>query len=227
MKKFKFIGLGGAINVAQGGNSCFLKEKDNLFIIDVSEGATKKLLDVGAFEGINNIYIAITHTHCDHVAGLGVLIWYANAFLNIKPNIIYNDNGYKKHLHELLKVTGVEDKHYEFIHEKDLNFSFCVNMQPTTHAEYLQCFGIMFEDKDGKYYYTGDSNDYKYVRKLAKDDSVKTIYCEVATDTFDVHIKYDDIKDLDKDKLVLMHFNTVELCKRVKKDGFKVGTLAK
>ena len=221
MEKLNFIGIGGAINIEMGGNSCYIKDNDNLLIVDVCEEATKKLLNAGAFEGISNIYIAITHTHYDHVAGLGVLIWYSNIYLNIKPQIIYNDDSYKQTLNDLLRITGVDEKLYTFVHEKDLSLSFSINMRPTTHSPMLQCFGIMFEDKDGKYYYTGDTSDYMYVRELSADPTVKTIYSEVATETYDVHIKYDDIKDLDKDKLVLMHFDTVDLYNRVREDGFK------
>lgn len=32
-------------------------------------------------------------------------------------------------------------------------------MQRTTHTPKLQCFGIIFQDKLGKCYYTGDTND--------------------------------------------------------------------
>ena len=95
-------------------------------------------------------------------------------------------------------------------------------MQPTTHTPKLHCFGIMFEDKDGKYYYTGDTNDIGYIRKICEDNSVKKIYTEVATETYDVHIKYDDIVNLDREKLVLMHFDTIELYNKAQKDGFEI-----
>lgn len=225
MKKLNFIGIGGATNIELGGNCCYIKDKDNILIIDVCEEATKKLMDKGAFKGIKNIYIAITHTHYDHVAGLGVLIWYSNFYLNIIPQIIYNDNKYKQTLKDLLKITGVDEKYFTFINETYLKLSFTVNMKPTIHSPNLQCFGIMFEDKDGKYYYTGDTKDFQHVRKLSIDPSIKKIYSEVATETYDVHIKYDDIKDLDKNKLVLMHFDTVDLYKRVIKDGFKTASI--
>ena len=99
---------------------------------------------------------------------------------------------------ELLRITGVDDKFFKFIDERTLNFSFEINMQPTPHSPNLQCFGIMFKDKFGKYYYTGDTKDIAYIRKLCNDETVKTIYTEVAEETYDVHIKYDDIIDLDK-----------------------------
>ena len=225
MEKLNFVGIGGALAIELGGNCCFIKNNDNLLIIDACEDATKKLLAAGAFDNVKNIYIAITHTHYDHIAGLGVLIWYSSFNLNIVPQIIYNDEKYKETISELLKITGVNDKLFSFVLEDTLNFDFSINMQPTTHSPSLQCFGILFEDEFGKYYYTGDTNDIDYVRKLANDSSVKTIYCEVSEETYDVHIKYDDILDLDKGKLVLMHFNTSSLYERAKQDGFSVAKL--
>ncbi len=225
MEKLNFIGIGGATNIELGGNCCFLKNKGSLLIVDACEEATKKLIEVDAFKDIKNIYIVITHTHYDHVAGLGVLIWYSNFYLNIIPQIIYNDDEYKFTLSRLLRITGVDEKLFAFVDESLLNFDFSINMKPTTHAPNLQCFGIMFEDSEGKYYYTGDTNDFNYVRELSKDASVKTIYSEVATETYGVHIKYDDIKDLDKDKLILMHFDTMDLYKKVISDGFKTASI--
>ena len=227
MEKLKFIGIGAATTIELGGNCCYIKENDNLLVIDACEEAAKKLLDVGAFKDIKNIYIILTHTHYDHVAGLGVLIWYSNFYLNITPQIVYNDEAYKQTLCELLRITGVDDKFFKFIREESLNFDFQVNMQPTPHAPTLQCFGIMFEDKIGKYYYTGDTRDIDYIRKLSNDDKVKTIYTEIAEETYDVHIKYDDIIDLDKDKLVLMHFDTFRLYERAIKDGFNIAQIEK
>ena len=223
MEKLKFIGVGGATNIEFGGNGAFVKDNKNLIIIDAPEEATKKLNDAKAFDNISNIYIIITHSHYDHIAGLGVLIWYSNFYLKIKPNIIYSKNRFKRNLNKLLKITGVHDNLFSFIKDNDVNLSFKVNILPTTHSQDLDCFGIMFTDNTGKYYYTGDTNDISFVRKLSDDKEVKKIYCEVATQTYDVHIKYDDIKDLNKEKFVLMHFDKIELYNKAKKDGFNVG----
>ena len=223
MKKLKFIGIGGATNVKLGGNCAYLKEGNNLLVIDMCEGATERLEKAEVFKDVKNIYVAVTHTHFDHVAGLGVFIWYCNFNLNLKPKIIYSNFKYKFHIKKLLKLTGVDRKYVEFI--KDSTFkieNLTLNMQPTSHTPKLQCFGIMFEDNDGKYYYTGDTNDIDYIKKLCKDKTVKRIYTEVSPETYDVHIKYDDIANLDKEKLVLMHFGTVELYDKACNDGFEV-----
>jgi len=226
MKGLEFIGIGGATNVELGGNCCYLKDGENLLVIDMCEAATERLKELNVFEGIENIYVAITHTHFDHVAGLGVFIWYCNFNLNISPKIIYSKIKYKSHIKKLLKLTGVDRKYVEFI--KDSSFKIndlTLTMQSTSHTSNLQSFGIMFEDKDGKYYYTGDTNDIDYIKKLCKDQSVKRIYTEVAPERYDVHIKYDDIVGLDKEKLVLMHFGTAELYKKATEDGFEVASI--
>lgn len=226
MKKFNFLGVGGATNIKLGGNSCYYKEKDNLIIIDTCESATEKLLNNNAFNKVNNIYIIITHTHYDHVAGLGVLIWYSNFYLNIKPKLVYSDFKYQRHLKKLLKLNGVDLKYIEFIKDTSCNVNnLKFKMLPTNHTKKLQCHGIMFDDGIDKIYYSGDTKDIDFIKKLVEDNSIKIIYTEVATESYDVHIKYDDIKDLNKEKLVLMHFDTCELYKRAKKDGFKVATI--
>lgn len=225
MEKLKFIGIGGATTIELGGNCCYTKDNDNLLIIDVCEDATKKLLNAKAFDNVKNIYIVITHTHYDHVAGLGVLIWYSNFYLNITPQIVYNNETYRKTIINLLSITGVDEKFFKFIDEKSLKFNFSISIQPTPHSPKLQCFGIMFEDKFGKYYYTGDTKDIDYIKKISNDESVKTIYTEVAEETYDVHIKYDDIVSLDKNKLVLMHFDTYRLYEKAIKDGFEIAQM--
>ena len=154
-----------------------------------------------------------------------MLIWYSNFNLNLIPQIICGDEPFRQTLNKLLTITGVERRLYEFVDEKALELDFSVHMQPTPHTSDMQCFGIMFEDKDGKYYYTGDTRDIDYIRRLSNDASVKTIYVEVAEQTFDMHMKYEDIIDLDRNKLVLMHFSTLRLYERAKKDGFKVAQI--
>ena len=226
MKKLNFIGIGGSTNIELGGNCCYLKEEDNLLVIDMCEGATEKLEHVGALKDIKNIYVLITHTHFDHIAGLGVFIWYCNFELNISPKIIYRDNKYLHSLKKLLKLTGVDEKFIKFIKESSFKINdLKLSMQKTTHTPELQCFGIMFQDKMGKYYYTGDTNDINYIKKLCDDKTIKTIYTEVSEETFNAHIKYDDIIDLDKEKLILMHFETIKLYRRAINDGFKVACI--
>lgn len=58
------------------------------------------------------------------------------------------------------------------------------------------------------------------------DPLIKRLYCEVRSKISNEHIYYGDVLDLDKKKLVLMHFNTVDLYRKAIEDGFMVAKLA-
>ncbi len=60
---------------------------------------------------------------------------------------------------------------------------------------------------------------------MCEDKTIKTIYTEIATETYDAHIKYDDIINLEKEKLILMRFDTVELYKKAVSAGFEVACI--
>ena len=223
MKDLQFIGIGGAYALGLGGNCAFLKEGKTLLLFDCCEDATIKLKNAGAFEGTTNIVIALTHTHADHVAGIGTLIWYCNFILNIKPQIITNSPAFKKHLSTLLSCLGVQAKFFDFIKPTQAKVgNIKIEMMPTNHTAILDCFGIMLTDQNGKYYYTGDTKDFDFVKALTQDPTVKKIYCEASWDTYDAHIKYDLLKTIKCEKLTLMHFEDEKLYALAKKDGFNV-----
>jgi len=95
-------------------------------------------------------------------------------------------------------------------------------MLKTTHTPNLECFGIMFTDKFGKYYYTGDTNDFENIKKLVNDEHLKKIYCETSNASYSVHIEYEKLKEIKSDKLILMHFEDIKLYNHAKKDGFNI-----
>ncbi len=221
MEELQFIGIGGATCLDLGGNSCFYKADNKILIIDVCESAAKKLLKINAFDGIKEVFIAITHTHFDHVAGLGTLIWYCNFYLNIKPKVIYSNYKYLRVLSKLLKITGVEAQYFTFVQDKDCNFNgLRLAYVKTLHDPKLLCNGIMFEDEEGKYYYSGDTKDFACIKEIVQNSEVKKVYCEVCTESFNMHIAYSDLLSIKNEKVTPMHFNTVELYNRAKQDGF-------
>ena len=59
------------------------------------------------------------------------------------------------------------------------------------------------------------------VKEKIMDESFVKIYCEVGENS-PVHIEFDELKKLDKDKLVLMHFQSEKLYFKAKKEGFNV-----
>lgn len=221
MKKLNFVGIGGALAVELGGNCAYLKNNGTLFVIDACEDLTLKLKNESIFDGVSQIVIAITHTHADHVAGLGTFLWYSNFVLGLKPKIIINSFKFKRRIDKLMKIIGVSKKYYEFVKDSQvLVDSATVKMIRTRHNDKLECFGIMFEDDAGKYYYSGDTRDFEFIKTLSQDEKVKIIYLEVANESYDAHIEYLKVKELDKSKLILMHFDDVNLYAQAQKDGF-------
>lgn len=228
MKDLKFIGIGGAYALGLGGNCAYLKDDNTLLLIDCCEDATIKLKENNAFKDVKEIVIAITHTHADHCAGLGTLIWYSNFLLNIKPKIISNSQSFELHLRELLKLLGVEEKFFEFVNPLNIMVDNCkIEMIPTTHTSILESFGILFTDNEGKYYYTGDTNDFENIRNLVNNNQIKKIYCEASWKSYNAHIEYEKLKEIKCDKLVLMHFENIDLYNLAIKDGFNVAKINK
>ena len=84
----------------------------------------------------------------------------------------------------------------------------------------LPCFfGIMMTDNDGKYFYSGDTNDFEKIKELSIDPNVKSIYAEVSTYPKS-HLVYSDLKSLKNiDKITLMHFQSLELYNEIKKEN--------
>ena len=227
MIDLKFIGIGGAYALTLGGNCAYLKDKDSLLLIDCCEDAALKLKDRNIFYNIKNITIAITHTHSDHVAGIGTLIWYSNFLLGIKPKIIKNSQSFELHMRKLLQMLGVEDKFFEFIEPSNVNVKECtLEMIPTKHTPILESFGIMFSDSDGKYYYSGDTNDFESIKNLVGDTQIKKVYCEASWESYNAHIAYQNLKNIKCDKLVLMHFEDDKLYKLAQDDGFNVAQIS-
>lgn len=230
MKELSFIGVGGATSISLGGNCCFLKDGQKLLVVDVCEDASLKLKRAGAFCGVGQVTIVLTHLHADHVAGLGVLVWYLNFELNIKPQIIIPSQSFKQALLSLFSLVGVSENLVQWVDAKNVTIDGCrISLKLTTHNPHLECYGIMFKENSGggMVYYTGDTNDVNYVKKLLKSPKVKRVYCEVSQNEYDSHISLNSIKALPKDKLVLMHFENSHVKKEALKLGFKCAEVYK
>ena len=229
MLDLKFIGIGGATCIDLGENSAYLKQGKSLLVIDLSGDVTKKLNDLKVFDGVNDVTVVLTHLHSDHVAGLGVFLWYLNFVKKIKPNFIINSEEFNEELLMLMKLQGINPSLVNFIDQAEFNMnSLKLKMLPTNHAKNLKCFGIMFSDNDGQYYYSGDTRDFDRIRDFYYSDEVKKIYLEVARETYGVHIAYNDIKSLDiknKNKLILMHISDVMLYNQIKDEGYNVAKI--
>ena len=114
----KFIGTGSAFNPKLGNTSAYYKENGNLLLIDCGESVFGRILELNLLEDVENVYIAITHTHGDHVGSLGSLVLYLNIIKGIVPNIIItaedSSEAQENTIKNILTVAGVAEEEYEF-----------------------------------------------------------------------------------------------------------------
>jgi len=157
----KFIGTGSAFNTKLGNTSAYIKENNTLLLLDCGELTFDRILKLNLLSDVNEVHIAITHCHPDHIGSLGSLIFYCHFVKKIKPTFHSADTDFV----ELLKIMGVTDEHCKFnncafdqfaeIKKLNLQLLFVINK----HVKELTTFGILFANlSTGKNaYYSGDS----------------------------------------------------------------------
>ena len=122
---------------------------------------------------------------------------------------------------KILKIVGVDKDKYELVSPQTIDFNFELILWKTQHSSLLECYSIIFNCGKNKILYTSDSNDICFVEKCVNDKDFIKIYCEVGEKS-PVHIEYSDLKKINCEKLVLMHFQNKALYELAKKEGFSV-----
>lgn len=220
-----FIGIGGAFNSELGCNSAYIEENNKILFIDLGLDTFQKIVKYNLVNKNKEVYVLLTHLHGDHVGGLPTFIQYCDAYFNLKVKIINNSETFTSEVIKLLNLTGVKTSIYEFTN-LDIPFSFKLELKRTTHTPLLECYSIIFNKDNKKILYTSDSNDFEYLKEKINDESFVKIYSEVGTSSL-VHMDYNLIKTLNKEKLILMHIESMSLYNQIIKDEYKTPTFLK
>ena len=166
--KLKFIGTGSAFNTKLGNTSAYIKENNTLLLIDCGELTFDRILSLNLLSDVNEVHIAVTHTHPDHVGSLGSFIFYCYFIKKIKPIFHSADNDFIR----LLQYMGVTEEHCKFEHNNaNPNFAIeSLNIRliyiEENHVKELASFGILLVNNPNELhreviYYSGDSCDIK------------------------------------------------------------------
>jgi ribonuclease BN (tRNA processing enzyme) len=161
-----FIGSGSAFNTKFGNNGAFIKEGDILFLIDCGSSTFERLQRFKVLDGVNHIYVLMTHTHPDHVGSLGDLIFYGyynlEHYLGNVPVKVFAP--FDLTIRHLLRDMGVDERYYDLVqfdessgvHFGDFHIQF--ESVPVSHVDNLKSFGYIIRHKNKKCYYSGDCN---------------------------------------------------------------------
>jgi ribonuclease BN (tRNA processing enzyme) len=184
----EFIGSGNAFNTKLDNNCAYIKKGNTLFLIDCGSTIFKKIQKYDILAGVNNIIVLITHTHPDHSASLGDLIFYTYYVLHIKLTCIYPD---KEYMVRFLGFMGVDEKIYnikqlkadDIVYNEDISFK--IETYPEIHVEQLHSYGYIIIVDEKKIYYSGDSNNIDdIILKKFYDNEIDYFYQDTCQNDF-------------------------------------------
>ena len=200
----KFLGIGSAFQTSLYNNCAYFIEDNQLFLIDCGETAFEQLKEQEDFSAIKEIYVVFTHTHSDHIAGLGQLVEHCENALNKKLNIIVpqgKEDTLKEDIKTLLDIFSIPKEKCNFLSRDDITNKFktfqTMEFLKTKHSPELEgkCYSLMFETSEGKVLYTSDSMDTKYIEELINSDFSK-IYTDVTLSIPEVHLDFNVLKEI-------------------------------
>ena len=237
--KLKFIGTGSAFNTKLGNTSAYIKENNTLLLLDCGELTFDRILSLNLLSDVNEVHIAVTHTHPDHIGSLGSFIFYCYFIKKIKPIFHSADNDFIR----LLQYMGVTGEHCKFEHNnanpnfaiKNLNIK--LNFIQNNHVKEIVSFGILLvkyfnELHREVIYYSGDCYDIKDdTINALKTGQIDLLYQDTCKADYDgnVHLSLRRLTELIPEelrgKIFIMHTDEGFDFNEAKELGFNIAEI--
>ena len=218
----KFLGRGSAFTDEH--NSAYFVSEDELILIDCPMSAFSRLNDKN-LALYDRIYVLITHTHGDHVGGVGMLIDLLQFSVKTPITVVAPSREVEADLFYLLtRIEGCNSSWFDLTSAEELDKEWFKCSIPTTHTEELagKCFGYYLNIKGNKVIYTGDTNTILPFEKYLERGAY--LYTEISAYKTSVHLYCSDMVQKIKDyvssgvKVYLMHMDDEKRIEQVMKD---------
>ncbi|MBD5144230.1 MAG: MBL fold metallo-hydrolase [Ruminococcus sp.] len=206
-----FLGRGSAFTNAH--NCAYFVNNNDLILLDCPASAFENIKKLH-LEKFHHIYILVTHTHGDHIGGVGTMLQYAYFVLQNPLTVVAPSRAVLEDLSLLLyQIEGCEKNWFYLITADNLEKSWLMCAIPTQHVEPLKnkCFGYALYVNHHKIIYTGDTATLMpYVPYLQQGT---ILYTECSVFQSNVHLYLPDILPIltaftEKDiQVYLMHLD--------------------
>ncbi|MBR6384726.1 MAG: hypothetical protein IKS03_01170 [Ruminococcus sp.] len=184
-----FFGRGSAF--ADENNSAFFIQDNDLVFIDCPAGTFHKAKKMNLDK---DIYVLVTHTHGDHVSGVGTMLQYVWFAKNKKLTVVAPSDEVEKDLkYQLMHIEGCNEEWFNITSANKLNKKWLVSSVPTKHSDELKgrCFGYHLNVNGKNTVYTGDTRIFEPFENLI--DGNTFLYTEIASIKSGVHLYAPDI----------------------------------
>ena len=207
----RFVGRGSAF--ADEHNCAFFEEDGDLVILDCSMTSFVKLkrMDLSSYK---HVYVLVTHTHGDHISGIGMLVDIIYFIAKIPITVVAPSEAVGKELlYYLTVIEACSEDWFELICSDALNRPWFDCAIATTHTENLagKCFGYSVRVHGNSVIFTGDTATLEPFEKYLTPGAY--LYTEVSAYNSPVHLYCETIHDKIKAlvdegvKVYLMHMD--------------------
>lgn len=189
----KFLGRGSAFTDEH--NSAFFVENNEFVLLDCSMTTFRALNDFD-MTLYDRIYVLVTHTHGDHVSGIGMLIDLMHFTVKTPVTVVAPSMTVKEDLHYMLsRLEGCGSDWFTLVSSDEIKKDWLLCSVPTKHTEELdgRCFGYLLNVHGVNVVYTGDTSTILPFEKYLSEGTY--LYTEMSAYKSPVHLYCEDMAE--------------------------------
>lgn len=187
----KFFGRGSGFS-DEHTSAYFPTEDKKLVIIDCPVSTFHKVKHID-LTNCDELYVLVTHTHGDHVGGLGLLVQYAFFTLKKPITIVAPSSSVASDILLLMSIEGNEPSWFNIVTAEDMeNQEWFGSTILTKHSPQLEgkCFGYELYVDGNHIVYTGDTSTLQPFIPFLSDNSI--LYVDTSVHYGMIHLTLEE-----------------------------------